>query len=131
MSLQQQPEAPLHPAVLLPCQNGVNVLDPVIAVVSSSLRNSVAYSIAGVWVLLLTGTGFAGQPPTVSSYRDPVELVRKAVQNEIKAASDDSARFLFRGTKTTSQGSTTRLHFDTKEPPAPFVIPPTLQPFTP
>jgi len=103
MSLQQQPEAPLHPAVLLPCQNGVNVLDPVIAVVSSSLRNSIAYSIAGVWVLLLTGTGFA-------------------VQNEIKAASDDSARFLFRGTKTTSQGSTTRLYVETREATAGLVI---------
>jgi len=94
------------------------------AVVNSISRNSLAHSIAhsGAWILLLTATSFAGQPATVSSYRDPVELVRKAVQNEIKAADDDSPRFLFRGTKTTPQGSTTRLYVETREATAGLVI---------
>src|SRR3977135_4137734 len=94
-------------------------------VVNSILRNSLAHSIAraGAWILLLTVASFAEQPATVSSYRDPAELGRKAVQNEIKAATDDSARFLFRGTKTTpQQGSTTRLYVETKEATVGLVI---------
>jgi len=94
------------------------------AVVNSISRNSLAHSIvaAGAWILLLAVASFAGQPATISLYRDPAELVRKAVQNEIKAATDDSARFLFRGTKTTPQGSTTRLYVETKEATAGLVI---------
>src|SRR6202158_5320491 len=90
------------------------------AVINSISRNSLAR--AGASILLLTAASFAGQPATVSSYRDPVELVRKAVQNEISAANDDSARFLFRGTKTTPQGSTTRLYVETKEATAGLVV---------
>lgn len=103
------------------------------AVVKSISRNSLAHSIAhaGAWILLLTAASFAGQPATVPSYRDPVELVRKAVQNEIKAADDDSARFLFRGTKTTPQGSTTRLYVETKEATAGLVIAYNGKPLTP
>lgn len=103
------------------------------AVVKSISRNSLAHSIAhaGFWILLLTAASFAGQPATVPSYRDPVELVRKAVQNEIKAADDDSARFLFRGTKTTPQGSTTRLYVETKEATAGLVIAYDGKPLTP
>ena len=103
------------------------------AVVKSISRNSLAHSIAhaGFWILLLTAAILAGQPAAVSSYRDPVELVRKAVQNEIKAADDDSARFLFRGTKTTPQGSTTRLYVETKEATASLVIAYNGKPLTP
>jgi hypothetical protein len=100
------------------------VLSPVTAVDTSSSRNSLVHSIAhaSAWILLLTVASFAEQPATVSSYRDPAALVRKAVQNEIKAADDDSARFLFRGTKTTPQGSTTRLYVETTEATAGLVI---------
>jgi hypothetical protein len=101
------------------------------AVVNSISRNSMAPSIAhsvahciarvSAWILLLTAASFAGQP-TVTSYRDPLELVREAVQNEIKASKDDAAHFLFRGTKTTPQGSTTRLYVETKEATAGLVI---------
>jgi hypothetical protein len=103
------------------------------AVVKSISRNSLAHFIAhaGAWILLLTAASFAGQPATVSSYQDPVELVRKAVQNEIKAADDDSARFLFRGTKTTPQGSTTRLYVETREATAGLVIAYNGKPLTP
>ena len=101
------------------------------AVVNSISRNSLARFIAGGWILLLTATSFAGQPATVSSYQDPAELVCKTVQNEIKAASDDSAHFLFRGTKTTPQGSTTRLYVETREATAGLVIAYNGKPLTP
>jgi hypothetical protein len=103
------------------------------AVVNSISRKLFAPSIAhvGAWILLLTAASFAGQPATVSSYRNPVELVRKAVQNEIKAGDDDSAHFLFRGTKTTPQGSTTRLYVETKEATAGLVIAYNGKPLTP
>ena len=100
------------------------MLSPVTAVDTSSSHHSLAPSIAhaGAWILLLIAASFAEQPATISSYRDPAELVRKAVQNEISAANDDSARFLFRGTKTTPQGSTTRLYVETREATAGLVI---------
>ncbi|MGD0215147.1 MAG: hypothetical protein ABSB87_18110 [Terriglobales bacterium] len=73
-------------------------------------------------ILALTASSFAGQPETVSAYHDPVALVRKAVENEIKAANDDSAHFLFRGTKTTPKGSTTKVYVETKGATAGLVI---------
>src|ERR1017187_2390849 len=99
-------------------------------VVNSISRNSMAPSIHSIahsivrmsaWILVLTAASFAGQS-TVTSYRDPLELVREAVQNEIKASKDDAAHFLFRGTKTTPQGSTTRLYVETKEATAGLVV---------
>src|SRR6202158_6355331 len=99
------------------------------AVINSISRNSLAR--AGASILLLTAAILAGQPAPVSSYRDPLELVLKAVQNEIKASDDDSARFLFRGTKTTPQGSTTRLYVETKEATASLVIAYNGKPLTP
>lgn len=73
-------------------------------------------------MLLLATASFAEQPATVSSYGDPAELVRKAVQNETKASQDDAAHFLFRGTKTTPQGSTTRIYIETKDATAGLVV---------
>jgi len=77
---------------------------------------------AGGWILLLATTSFARQPATISSYHDPAALVRKAVQNEIKAANDETAHFLFRGTKTTPKGSTTKLYVETREATAGLVV---------
>lgn len=71
---------------------------------------------------LLAATSFAGQSAALSSYRDPGDLVRQAVQNEIRAAAEDTAHFRFRGTKTTAQGSTTRLYVETKEATAGLVV---------
>jgi hypothetical protein len=82
----------------------------------------IAIARACICILLLTAANFAGQQTTVSSYRDPAELVRKAVQNEIKAANDGSARFLFRGTKTTPKGSTTKIYVEAKDATAGLVI---------
>ena len=101
-------------------------------VVTSIARNAVVHSIVHriarsvaptcASMLLLAAASFAAQQASVSSYHDPGELVRKAVQNEIKAADDDSARFLFRGTKTTPKGSTTRLYVETKDVTAGLVV---------
>jgi hypothetical protein len=64
----------------------------------------------------------ADRQSSVSSYRDPAELVRKAVQNEVKASADPSARFLFRGTKTTPRGSTTKLYVETQDATAGMIV---------
>ena len=77
---------------------------------------------AALLILLVTTEAFGGQSDTVSAYRDPAELIRKAVRNEIKAADDEAARFLFRGTKTTPKGSTTRIYVETKEATAGLVV---------
>jgi hypothetical protein len=90
-------------------------------------RITQAIANAGARILLFSAVSFAahfagGQPATVSSYQDPADVVRKAVQNEIRAASDDSVHFMFRGTKSTPQGSTTRLYVETKEATAGLVV---------
>jgi hypothetical protein len=110
------------------------------AVGNSSLRNSISssrhsmgYRIGqtGAWILLLTAAAFGGRPATVSPSQDPAALVRRAVQNEIRAANDENARFQFRGTKTTPKGSTTRLYAETKEATAGLVIAYNDKPLTP
>ncbi len=57
--------------------------------------------------------------------------MRKAVQNEVKASNEDSTHYLFRGIKTTPQGSTTRLYVETKEATAGLVIAYNGKPLTP
>ncbi len=81
---------------------------PVMAEANSIARTAIKRKRArasthGACMLLFAASGLYGQ--SVSAYRDPVELVRKAVQNEIKASNDDSAHFMFQGTKTTPKGS--------------------------
>jgi hypothetical protein len=85
----------------------------------------------GAWIVPLMAYGLAGQPATVSSYCDPQDLVRKAVQNEIRAANDDTAHFLFRGIKTTPRESTTRIYVETKDATAGLVIAYNGKPLTP
>ncbi|MGO9864370.1 MAG: hypothetical protein ACLPLR_12225 [Terriglobales bacterium] len=82
--------------------------------------HSIGYTCA--LVLLLTAGGFGGQGAKVSAYRDPGQLVRRVVQNEITADDDSNMRFLFRGTKTTPKGSTTRIYVETKEATAGLVV---------
>ncbi len=53
---------------------------------------------------------------------DPADLVRKAVQNEIKASNSPSERFMFRGTKTTPKGSSTKIYVETSEATAGMVV---------
>ena len=103
------------------------------AVINSISRNSIVDRIVhtGAWILLLTASSLATQPTTVSEYEDPAELVRKAVHNEIKAANDSTARFLFRGTKKTPKGSTTKLYVETKDATVGVVIADNGKPLTP
>jgi hypothetical protein len=96
-----------------------------------NLACAFAPSAAGILVLTLASLAAQAQPAAVSSHQDPHELMRKAVQNEIKASNDDSAHYLFRGIKTTPQGSTTRLYVETKEATAGLVVAYNGNPLTP
>jgi hypothetical protein len=82
------------------------------------------------FILLLASATIAAQAPTISSYHDPADLVRKAVQNEIKASSE-TTHFQFRGTKTTPKGSTTRIYVETKDVTAGLVVAYNGKPLTP
>ena len=106
---------------------------PLMAVLNSISRSAGARSVVRMmaWIALLIGATLAGQQSTISSYHDPAELVRKAVQHEIKAANDDTARFLFRGTKTTPKGSTTRIYIETREATAGLAVAYNGKPLTP
>ena len=79
-----------------------------------------------VWLLLLGAASLEGagavQSAPVPPYGDPVELVRKAVQNEIKASHDSGAHFMFRGTTTTPRGSTTELYVETNDATAGLIV---------
>jgi hypothetical protein len=109
------------------------VANSVTAVVKSTGHDCISRRVAraGAWLLLLAAPSFAEQPATVSAYRDPGDLVLKAVQNEIKAASDETARFLFLGTKTTPKGSTTKIYIETKDATAGLVVAYNCKPLTP
>ena len=84
-----------------------------------------------IYLLLLATACFAGQPTTVQSSLDPGELVRTAVQNEIKTVNEDTDRFMFRSTKTTPKGSTTKIYVETKEATAGLVVAYNGKPLTP
>lgn len=73
-------------------------------------------------IVLLGAISFASQPSADLSARDAVELVRKAVANEIKASNDDSVHFMFQGIKTTPKECTTRLYVETREATAGLAI---------
>lgn len=62
-----------------------------------------------------------GQNP-LDSRLQPSELVRIAVDNEIKASKDDSTHFMFRSTKTTPRGSVTRVYIEAKEATAGMTV---------
>ena len=91
-----------------------------------SLARKVATTTA--WVLALAISSHAGQP---SAPPDCVELVRRAVQNEIKAGEGDFAHFMFHGIKTTPRESTTRIYAETKEAIAGMVVAYNGKPLTP
>jgi predicted thioesterase len=93
----------------------------------------IGIAIIGAWlsVSCLAQHSYAQQPSTPfptaqipgpesgSAYRNPEELVRKAVENELKSA---GAHFMFRGTKTTPKGSTTKIYVETNEATAGLAI---------
>jgi hypothetical protein len=77
---------------------------------------------SGMAGLLLSAALLAAQQTSLSRYHDPVDLVRTAVQNEIKASNNSSSRCLFRGVKTNPRGSTTKLYVETKEATAGMIV---------
>jgi hypothetical protein len=92
------------------------------------LSSSVFY--ATLCLFLLAPATLSAQPATVSSYHDPSDLVRKAVENEVKA-SNDTARFMFKGTKTTPRGSETKFYVETKDVTAGLIVAYDGKPLTP
>ncbi len=95
------------------------------------------------WILLLCALGLSqsstapsqspsqGNSATVSSTTGSADLVRKAVQNELKANQGEPVHFMFRGIKTVSMGSTTKLYAETKEGSAGLIIAYDGRPLTP
>ena len=73
-------------------------------------------------LLLLAAAAFAQSAASSAAPIEPAELVRKAVQNQIKTVQDDSAHFMFRGTRTTPRGSVTKIYIQTKGATAGLVI---------
>jgi hypothetical protein len=74
------------------------------------------------WMVLLTVACFARPQERGTSRPDPGELVRKAVRNEITASRATNDRFMFRSTKTTPKGSTTKLFVESQEGTAGLVV---------
>jgi hypothetical protein len=74
-----------------------------------------------VWILFLAASTLA-QQPAPPSRPDPSDLVRQAVQNEIKSTNDPNLRFMFREIKTTPKGSETKLFVEAKEATTGIVI---------
>jgi len=61
----------------------------------------------------------------------PAELVRKTVQNEVKAATDDSVRYMFRSRKETPRGTQTKLYVQTRDAMVGLLIALNDKPLTP
>jgi hypothetical protein len=73
-------------------------------------------------MVLVTAACFASQQEPVASQPEPGELVRRVVRNEMKTMSEDTDRFMFRGTKITPKGSTTKIYVETREATAGLVV---------
>jgi len=85
---------------------------------------------AALW--FLSGQIFASTQLSVAQpSRDPAELVRTVVQNEVKASTNSAEPLFFSGTKTTPRGSTTKLYVETSEATAGMVIAYNGTPLTP
>jgi hypothetical protein len=106
----------------------------------SQVREAEAVSCVPGWmralcVLAISTLSFA-QPaqapePAETLRPDPGKLVRKAVQNEIKANQGVDEHFMFRGVKTVPKGSATKLYAETREGSAGLVIAYNGKPLTP
>ncbi len=93
----------------------IGVFDP------RAMANPVSLSHAGISIFLLGALVFGQQQAASVPRLEASELVRKTVQNEIKSNSD-GVHFMFRGTKTTPRGSTTKIYVETKDATAGIVI---------
>ena len=90
---------------------------------------------AASWILLLSALSFSQSSPAPSQPQapqvDPVELIRKAVKNELKSDQGVPEHFMFRGIKSTPKGSTTRLYAETNEGSAGLIVAYDGKPLTP
>jgi hypothetical protein len=89
---------------------------------SRRLGDCARLALAQMGALALLVASAHAEQPGVSPYGDPAELLRQAVQHEIAASSQSVARFLFRGTKTTPRGSTTKIYVETTEATAGLIV---------
>ena len=98
-------------------------------------RTAYGIGAAAAWLLLFSALGLSQSSSAPSQPKapqvEPVELVRKAVKNELDANQGVPEHFMFRGIKTTSKGSTTRLYAETKEGSAGLIIAYDGKPLTP
>jgi hypothetical protein len=86
---------------------------------------------SSICIVLLTAACYASLQEPVASQLEPGELVRRVVRNEIKTISEDTDHFMFRGTKTTPKGSTTKIYIETREATAGLVVAYNGKPLTP
>lgn len=85
-----------------------------------------------VVLFLLTSASFATElSASAPSYGSPADAMRNVVQNELKAVNENVTRILFRGVKTTSKGSVTRLYVQTGKATVGEIIAYNGQPLTP
>lgn len=84
-----------------------------------------------VALFILMAAYGAAQTPGLSVRPDPAQLVRAAVDNEIKTSQDENARFMFRSTRTTPRGSVTKVFVQAKEATAGIVVAYNGKPLTP
>jgi hypothetical protein len=98
-------------------------------------RTAYGIGAAAAWLLLFSALGLSQSSSAPSQPQAPqvdaVELVRKAVKNELDANQGVPEHFMFRGIKTTPKGSTTRLYAETKEGSAGLIIAYDGKPLTP
>jgi hypothetical protein len=81
------------------------------------------HAFLGSMIALLAGAAWgqnsaslpAASPASASAYVPPLDLIRAASANELKAANETSPRHSFRSVKRNAQGSQTRLYVQTSE----------------
>ena len=79
----------------------------------------------------LTSLAVSGLSNPSENSNSPLELVRRAVANEVAAANSATVKHMFRSRKQTPQGSQTRLYVETREAMAGMTIAYNDKPLTP
>jgi hypothetical protein len=105
-----------QPSLRYPGLNAMTVTGSSVAVLNAAVVNAAtiqsysrkALTQSGVLLLVFSAAAtFAGEHSSLPAYGTAAEVMRKVVQNEIRAASDAGTRITFRGIKTTPRGSAT------------------------
>ncbi len=72
-------------------------------------------ALSGAFLFVASACFAADKSASLSTVISPVDMMRRVAQNELRAASDESNRLLFRGVKTTPKGTATRLYVETRQ----------------